>query len=107
MNAAAKQLYWSNFLKFFSQQNTGRITHVGVFENGNDYWIESGLPLVGADIDTKDERPTVQLMLGDLTRSIEDVKAIEFKFTESGEEDGLDVTSANGRTTILRFEKMP
>ncbi|HMS09183.1 MAG TPA: DUF5335 family protein [Pyrinomonadaceae bacterium] len=107
MTKAAQKHEWADFLKFFTEKFEGRPTRLGVFENGNDYWIESGLPLVGADIDTKDERPAVQLMLGDLTRNIEDVKAIEFKFTESGEEDGLDVTSANGRTTILRFEKMP
>ena len=101
---AAQKHEWADFLKFFSEKFEGRPTRLGVFENGNDYWLESGLPFVGADIDTKDVRPAIQIMLGELTHSVPDVKAMQFKFTESGEEDGLDLTSADGKTTILRFE---
>lgn len=101
---AAQKHEWADFLKLFTEKSESRPTRLGVFENGNDYWLESGLPFVGSDIDTKGNRPTIELMLGDMTHSVPDVKAMQFKFTESGEEDGLDLTSADGRTTILRFE---
>jgi hypothetical protein len=47
MNAATGQHNWTYFLKFYNEQNKGRATRLGVFENENDYWLENGLPLVG------------------------------------------------------------
>jgi hypothetical protein len=105
MNAAAKQLYWSNFLKFFSQQNNGRITRVGVFENGNDYWLEDGLPLRGVDVDMNGESATIEIMLGeDFTHTVKNAGEIKMTFSLSESNDGLDITDAEGGTTILRFE---
>ncbi len=98
---------WANFLKFFTEAFSGRKTRLGVFENGNDLWIESGLPFIGVDIDAKTDKPTVQLMLGDLTHAVSNVNGMQFKLLDSGEEDGLDLTTADGRTTVLRFESMP
>lgn len=106
--AEARQKHrWSEFLKFFSEQNEGKRTRIGVFEEGNDYWLESGLPLTGVDVDTRSDRPAIEIVLGTFTHTARDVVSMKFLFSESGEEDGLDLTGADGKTTILRFEAGP
>lgn len=104
MNAATQQHNWTHFLKFYSEQNKGRATRIGVFENENDYWLENGLPLVGIDVDTHGEMPTIEIMLGNFTHTIRKVKDIKLLLSFNGDEDGLDVTDAESKTTILRFE---
>jgi hypothetical protein len=111
MNAAIKQHEWTKFLKFFSDENNGRPTRLGVFEPKHnaltDYWLESGLPLLGVDIDTRDERPAIQITVGNFTHDATNAVKLEFQFSLSGEEDGLDITDVEGRTTVLRFETRP
>ena len=108
MKAARKQHEWTKFLTFFSEQNSGRPTRLGVFErNGivvNDYWLENGLPLLGIDIEAKKELPAIQIMVGDLTHEITDAVKLLFHFSVAGDEDGIDISCATGQTTILRFE---
>ena len=108
MNAVANQHEWTEFLRFYSKQNAGRKTRLGVFEPGDgvvtDYWLESGLALKGIDIDANNGHPTIQIMVGDLTHEVIDPHKLVFQFTSSGDEDGIDVASGDGRTTILRFE---
>lgn len=100
-----KQLSWTIFLRFYSNQNIGRSTRLGVFENGNDYWIEDGLPLNGIDYETDDNSLNLQIMLGDkLTHTIKNVKNVKINFSLDEINDGLDITDKEGVTTILRFE---
>jgi hypothetical protein len=104
-NAAKKQFRWTNFLKYYSEQNQGRATRLGVFEKGDDYWIEDGLPLLGIDIDSSGAIPSIEILLGEeLTHSIKDVKNITVNFSLDEVNDGLDITDTEGKTTILRFE---
>ena len=110
MQAAKKteQHEWAKFLKFFSEQNCGRPTRLGVFERQgdvvNDYWLENGLPLIAIDINTKPELPTIDITAGDLTHEIKDAVKLTFHFGLDGDEDGIDIATAKGQTTILRFE---
>lgn len=108
MNTPKNIDQWAKFLKFFSEQNAGRPTRLGVFErHGNnvmDYWLESGLPLVGVDIDSHQDRATIQISLGALNHEISDATELKFLFSRVGDEDGLDVTDAEGRTAVLRFQ---
>ena len=108
MKAATRQHEWTKFLKFFSEQNAGRATRLGVFERKNDvvndYWIENGLPLVRIDIDTKKELPSVQITVGSFTHEVESAVNLLFHFSLSGNEDGIDISGANGQTTVMRFE---
>ena len=93
----------NDFLQFYGKENYGRPTRLCVFEGGNDYWIEDGLPLNGVDFDKHGN--SVQIMLGDeLTHVIKEVKNIKISFSASGLNDGLDITDAEGKTTVLRFE---
>jgi Family of unknown function (DUF5335) len=102
-NATVNKHTWINFLNFYNVENSGRATRLGVFENGHDYWLEDGLPLVGVDFDP--HYNAVQLMLGDkMTHTIRNVQKIQINFTLDEINDGLDITDADGRTTILRFE---
>ena len=104
-NKENKQLSWTIFLRFYSNHNIGRITRLGVFENGNDYWIEDGLPLNGIDYETHDDSLNIQIMLGDeLTHTIKNVKNVKINFSLDEINDGLDLTDKEGVTTILRFE---
>ena len=108
MNATKIQHKWATFLKFYSDQNEGRKTRLGVFENADDvvtdYWLESGLPLIGIDIDTHDEPPSISITVGNFTHEVKNAVKLAFKFGEAGDEDGVDVSDASGRMTILRFE---
>src|SRR5687768_1998226 len=99
MNTAAKQHIWKNFLTFYGEQNSGRATRLGVFEGENDYWLENGLPLIGLDIDTHGEMPTVEIMLENFTHTIKNAQKLKINFSRNGSDDGLDITDAEGRTT--------
>ena len=109
MNAATKKHDWSDFLKFYSEQNEGRPTRLGVFEYQsdifNDYWLEAGLPFTGIDIDAREQMPAIEIMLGDYTHAVKNVKQLKIHFSFEGDEDGIDILDAEGKTTILRFEK--
>jgi len=109
MNATATQHEWSKYMKFYTEDNAGRPTRLGVFERQgdtvNDYWLESGLPFVGIDVDIHLELPSVQIAVGDLCHEVADAVDMAFHFSASGDEDGVDIKSSNGNTTILRFEK--
>ena len=109
MNTAKTQHRWEAFLKFYSEQNKGRKTRLGVFEREGDvvtdYWIEDGLALAGLDIDPIGELPTVQILLEGYSHSIAHVRSLIVHYTHSAEEDGLDIADLNGKTTILRFQK--
>ena len=106
MNSAMKQDFaWTRFLKFYGEQNEGRPTRLGIFENGHDFWIEDGLPLSGIDFDADRGRLTIQIMLGDsMTHTIPDVRAARVFFSATEMNDGLDISDSEGKTTVLRFE---
>lgn len=117
MNATTKQHNWSTFLQFFSEQNQGRATRLGVFDNQSgaavDYWIEDGLPLAGIAVDARNaEKPIVEMMLSDATRTdsqhlthtITGAKTVKIILTLNGEADSLEIDDAAGKVTVLRFE---
>jgi len=100
---------WNAFLKFYSELNYERPTRLGMFEMQSDgfvdYWIEDGLPLQGIDIDTHGDVPAIEIMLKDFEHVVRDVRSLKAHFSIDGSEDGLDITDAEGNTTILRFEQ--
>lgn len=103
-NATVKKYTWTNFLQYYSEQNIGRPTRVGVFDNGNDYWLEDGLLLTGIDFDSHDN--TIEILLGDvMTHTVKNVKTVKISFSLDEINDGLDITDSEGKTTILRFEE--
>ncbi len=117
MNTTAKQHNWSALLIIFSEQNKMRPTRIGVFEGEpgamTDYWLEDGLPLAGVDVDIHEkDAPTVEIMLGDISKNdsshmthvIKGVRSAKINLSADGNDDGLEIKDAEGRTTVLRFE---
>jgi hypothetical protein len=95
---------WHRFLKFYCAENIMRPTRLGVFEDGNDLWIEDGLVLQGIDLDLRNPTPTVEIMLDGYSHTINDVREMKVSFSTIANNDGLDFIELNGTTTILRFE---
>jgi len=109
MHSVRTQHRWDKFLKFYSEQYKGRRTRLGVFEQSqgvtNDFWIEDGLPILGIDLDSSGDRPTVEVLLNGYSHSVADAQGLNVHFSLDGDEDGLDIIHGNGTSTILRFEK--
>ncbi len=108
MNAVKTRHNWAAFLKFYNEQNAGRRTRLGVFENDrgvvNDYWIEDGLPLKGLDIDVDGELPSIEIMFSGYSHSVNNARGLKIHYSLEGNEDGIDITGNDGKTTVLRFE---
>lgn len=109
MITAKQEHEWSKVLQFFNEQNSQRPTRLGVFEPNraaaDDYWIECGLPLGGIGLEAKADRLDLQLMVGTLDHTVKNVVKLSWQMTAHGDEDGIDILDAEGRTTVLRFEK--
>ena len=103
----AKRSQWQDFLRYFGEWNEGRPTRLGIFDNGNDYWLEDGLPLTGVDLDARKGNASIQIMLGHFTHTVRGVSHLTFHFRNDGKSEGFDVTDAEGRVSMLRFEKEP
>jgi hypothetical protein len=108
---------WLGFIEVFNKANVGRPTRIGVFANEPesivDYWLESGLPLQGVDIDADREGPeTLQIVLGgngkpssrNFTHIVKDPLFLKFTLSVTGQSEGLEISDAEGNTTMLRFE---
>lgn len=101
---------WTEFLKFYTAQNAGRRTRLGVFELNhdvvNDFWLENGLPLVTLSAEnTDDGRRDARIVLGEMAHEIKDAIKLVVHFTSSGYEDGIDIHDRQNRVTLLRFER--
>lgn len=108
MNATETQHNWASFLRFYSEQNKGRKTRLGIFESAgdvvSDYWIEDGMPLLGIDVEMKRDLPTTEIVLDRYSHSVNDTRSLKIHYSLEGNEDGMDITGNDGKTTILRFE---
>lgn len=108
MNAPEIKHEWSKYLKFFTAQNSGRPTRLGVFERDGDtvidYWLENGGALIGVDLDASNDHMSIQILVGEMEHFVAEPSEIKFILSRSREEDGIDITDTKGRTTILRFE---
>jgi hypothetical protein len=106
--AASERNYWKDFLNYFNRANEGRRTRLGVFENPaevvTDYWIENGLPFDGIDIESKSDNTDLYIRVGSICHTVNDVKHISMHLSRFSDEDGIDISSSDGRVTLLRFE---
>ena len=117
MNAVKCATNLAGFLRYFSETHELRPTRMGVFEESRgtviDYWLEDGLPLTGIDVDNSNpEKPSVLILLSNkegtekshFSHVINDVKLVKVFLSFDGKSDGLDISSFDGKTTVLRFE---
>lgn len=116
MSVEVNKRSWAKVLKFFSDQNKGRLTRLGVFEGGPgasaDFCIENGMKLVGIDADAHDETAaTVQIMLGseseadapNFTHIVRCTQRVKLHFSPDGSKDSVEIEDAEGKTTVLRL----
>lgn len=94
---------WGKFLKFYFENNRDRRTRLGVFEDGNDYWVESDLPLTGIDVDPQTDGLGLTIILGSYTHEVRNARSLTVRLSVDGDEDGIDVLDGEGRSTVLRF----
>lgn len=110
MNEIIDKTDWVDFLKDYSARNQGRPTRLGLFEQNddimNDYWIEDGLPLVAVDAYPDNGDTNVEILFDKYTHSIDGAAKL-VSVGGDGTDQGLDISDAEGKTTIMRFENWP
>ena len=104
---------WVSYLDEFTRRNQSRPTRLEVFGELGAQEEEHGLPFVGIALDADNRAlPSVEIMLGlpgvteqrHLTHVIADVKEITPKLGPDGGDEALEIISAQGETSLLRFE---
>lgn len=104
---------WVNYLDEFTRRNQSRPTRLEVFGELGAQEEEHGLPFVGIALDADSRAlPSVEIMLGlpgvteqrHLTHVIANVKEITPKRGPDGSDEALEIISAQGETSLLRFE---
>lgn len=99
---------WPDLLAPFIKQNLKRPTRLGVFKPDphglTDYWIESGLPFSGLDVERRASAVTVRIMLDKLSHEVNNVASIAIRISVNGDDEGFEVTERDGTVTFLRFE---
>jgi hypothetical protein len=110
MNEIIDKTNWAEFLKSYTARNKGRPTRLGVFEETddimNDYWIEDGLPLVAIDAYPDNGNTNVEILFDKYTHAIDGAAKL-VSIGGEGKDLGLDISDAEGKTTVLRFENWP
>lgn len=108
MTSRSPTKYKSDLIRAFLHEHYGRPTRLGVFRHEysgvTDYWLESGLPLNGLDVDEGPDGLRLTIKIGYMRREIGKVSSIALRLGPDSEDEGLDVVDEGGSTTILRFE---
>lgn len=110
MNEKLDQVEWANYFNEFTKRNQSRPTKLEVFGDAGAQEEERGMPFTGISIDQQDGTPRVQIMLGDvlgsrhLTHIVSNVHQITPKLGLDGRDEALEIVSAEGETSLLRFE---
>jgi hypothetical protein len=100
---------WRSFCDTFSRQHEGWVATVEVLSGDMGGQIEaSDLPFEAISADLKGSDPdAIEITLGsannEVTRIANRVTKLSFEQTESGEHEGLEIQSADGQKTVLRF----
>ena len=99
---------WISFLDGFSRQHEGWLASIEVATPGGKLTEVQNRRLRGVSIDHTDGKQRAYVEVGDtpdqcLTHVIESPRRIIFKRTWAGAHEGLEIESADGSTTIIRF----
>ena len=99
---------WGSFVESFTRQHEGWLANISV-NHGPKQHIETGIcRLHRIAIDREDEKCWVRISMVDdrgelMIHSIPDPSHITFKRNPTGAHEGLQITSADGKVTYLRF----
>lgn len=111
MNEKLDHVAWANYFNEFTKRNQSRPTKLEVFGEAGAQEEEHGLPFTGISIEQLGGMPRVEIMLGDasgsrhLTHVVLNVHQITPKLGSDGRDDALEIVSAEGETSLLRFER--
>ena len=104
---------WINYFSEFTRRNQMRPTRLEVFSELGAQEEERGLPFAGIALEPNGGAlPSVEIMLGGhdaieprhLTHVIANVQEITPKQGPDGRDEALEIISAQGETSLLRFE---
>lgn len=99
---------WISFLDGFSRQHEGWLATVEVATAGGTLTEVVNRRLRGVSIDHADGHQRAYVEMGDtpdeaLTHTVESPMRIRFRRTQAGAHEGLEIESADGSRTIVRF----
>ena len=103
---------WINYFNEFTRRNQMRPTQLEVFGENGAQEEERGLPFAGISLERGNGAPSIAIMFGPrngdtpphLTHVIENVQEITPKRGLDGGDEALQIISAQGETSLLRFE---
>ncbi len=100
---------WRSFCDTFSRQHEGWVATVEVLTGELGDQIEaSDIPFLAINADLKGSDPdAIEITLGignnEVTRIASQVTKLSFGRTESGKHEGIEVQTASGEKTVMRF----
>ena len=99
---------WISFLDSFSRQHEGWLASIEVATAGSTLKEVNNRRLRGVSIDHATGKQRAYVEVGDaqhgiVTHIADAPTSIRFKRTTTGEHEGLDIVSADGSTTLIRF----
>ena len=103
---------WINYFNEFTRRNQSRPTRLEIFGELGAQEEERGLPFAGISLERGNGSPSIAIMFGEpnsntplhLTHVVENVKEITPKRGLDGRDEALQIISAQGETSLLRFE---
>jgi len=100
---------WVAFFDSFSRQHEGWLVRLEVFGSDIGAQVEAEeMPLQGIAADLKDGEETISIIIGEapeqhVAHSIAAPTHVRLEETEQGAQEVLQIESADGSTTLLRF----
>jgi putative phosphoribosyl transferase len=99
---------WISFFNSFSRQHEGWLASVKVTQGSEQTWEVHERPLAGISSDHLTARDEIYVTIdrdqgGQLTHPIKNPMKVVFRRDLEGAHEGIDITTANGTTTSIRF----
>jgi Family of unknown function (DUF5335) len=112
MNEKLDRSVWINYFNEFSRRNYSRPTQLEVFGENGAQKAECGLSFAGISLERGNGAPAIEIMLGGVdkpgtrhfTHVISNVDDVTPKLGLDGRDEALEIVSAEGETSLLRFE---
>src|SRR5208282_6728156 len=102
---------WLSFLDSFSRQHLNWLATIEVVSAAGRQAIVEERRLQGISVDRRDRPERAYIEVGEtlkehMTHIVNTPANIRFKRSRSGEHQGLEIASADGTTTVIRFRSM-
>jgi len=98
---------WLEFFDRFSGQHEGWLTRVEIVRDGAPTEVAAReLPLESISADLKDKEQAISICLGERMEeclNIDNPKHVKLEQTDEGADRALEIDSADGRKTMIRF----